>query len=197
MVNKALHARLETPVFAVARRRLVGYLAGTLICINVSFAQKTNIFRTELRLTSAAFDRDGKIPTHFTCDGANVSPHLAWSDPPAETRSFAIVCSDPDAPSGIWYHRAIFDIPASTIELAENFPPKSAMGRQAINDFGTLGYGGPCPPRGHGTHHYHFTLYALNVEHLGVAVGARCRNVEKAAKAHAIATAKLIGVYTR
>lgn len=151
----------------------------------------------EMRLTSTAFGHDEEVPARFTCDGANVSPQLAWSGPPAGTRSFAIVCSDPDAPSGTWYHWAVFDIPAGTCELAENHPPKSISVRQAINDFGTQGYGGPCPPHGHGTHHYYFTLYALNVEHLGVPVGARCRDVEKAAKTHAIATAKLIGVYAR
>lgn len=149
-----------------------------------------------MRLTSTAFGSDG-IPARFTCDGADVSPPLAWSGAPAGTRSFALVCSDPDAPSGTWYHWAVFDIPAGTVELAENHPAKSHVGRQAINDFGAQDYGGPCPPRGHGAHHYHFTLYALNIEHLGAAVGARCRDVEKAAKTHAIATAELIGLYGR
>ena len=150
-----------------------------------------------MRLTSTSFGPDGKIPARFTCDGADFLPQFAWSAPPAGTRSFAIVCADPDAPSGTWYHWAVFDIPAATRELAENHPRESVPVRQAINDFGKQRYGGPCPPHGHGTHHYHFTLYALNVEHLGIPERARCRDVEKAAKAHAVATTELIGLYAR
>jgi len=150
-----------------------------------------------MQLTSTAFGHDCDIPERFTCNGANISPQLAWSGAPAGTRSFAVVCSDPDAPSGIWYHWAAFDIPVGTRELAENHSPKGTRVRQAINDFGRPGYGGPCPPRGHGSHHYHFTLYALDIEHLGVAVGAQCRDVVKAAKPHAIATANLVGLYAR
>lgn len=151
----------------------------------------------DMHLTSTAFLHNGKIPARFTCDGADVSPQLAWSGAPAGTRSFAIVCADPDAPAGTWYHWAVFDIPAGTAELTEHVRAAGAAPRQAVNDFGKAGYGGPCPPPGHGTHHYHFTLYALNIEHLNLAAGARCRDVEKAAKAHAMATAKLIGVYAR
>jgi Raf kinase inhibitor-like YbhB/YbcL family protein len=148
-------------------------------------------------VTSSAFPRGGVIPTRFTCDGANISPPLAWSEAPANARSFAIICSDPDAPSGVWYHWAIYDIPADRGELPEHWPSDAAHPPQALNDFGKRGYGGPCPPHGHGRHHYHFTLFALAVERLGLRSTASCRDAEQAAQAHAIARAELVGVYSR
>ena len=150
-----------------------------------------------MQLTSSAFSPNGTIAARFTCDGADVSPPLAWSGAPPETRSFALVCSDPDAPAGTWYHWAAFDIPAGSQALAEHIRADSSGLRHAVNDFGKAAYGGPCPPRGHGTHHYIFTLYALSVEHLELGAGADCRAVEKAAKAHALATARLTGLYAR
>jgi Raf kinase inhibitor-like YbhB/YbcL family protein len=152
---------------------------------------------TTMRLTSSAFSDREKIPIRFTCDGADVSPPLAWWDAPTEARSFAIVCVDPDAPSGNWYHWAVYDIPDDITHLPEHYPPDGRVPSQALNDFGKKGYGGPCPPHGHGTHHYHFKLFALNVEHLPLPVAPRCREVENMARAQAIATADLIGTYSR
>jgi Raf kinase inhibitor-like YbhB/YbcL family protein len=150
-----------------------------------------------MRLTSSAFSARDKIPTRFTCDGADISPPLAWSDAPQGTRSFALVCSDPDAPNGVWFHWAIFDIPGGTNHLAEHHAKDGPSPRQARNDFGFSGYGGPCPPRGHGRHHYHFKLYALDVTKLDVPATAGCREVEAAALSRALATAEFIGVYSR
>ena len=150
-----------------------------------------------MALTSSAFAQGNHIPSSFTCDGADSSPPLAWSGAPSNTRSFALVCHDPDAPSGDWYHWAAFDIPARTSALAETIGPQKAPIREAINDFGKRGYGGPCPPQGHGRHRYHFKLYALDVEHLGLSGSVRCREIERAAEAHALATAELIGTYSR
>lgn len=150
-----------------------------------------------MRLTSSAFPHGGKIPTRFTCDGDDVSPPLAWSGAPTDARSFAIVCSDPDAPSGVWYHWAIYDIPYGTTNLSQHWPADAGTPPQAFNNFGKKGYGGPCPPHGHGRHHYHFKLFALSVEHLDLPATARCREVEEAAQRHAIATAELVGVYSR
>jgi hypothetical protein len=149
-----------------------------------------------MRLTSSAFADDGKIPARFTCDGANVSPPLAWSGAPKEARSLAIVCSDPDAPNGVWYHWAIFDIPRDAPELHEHCTSDGAS-PQGRNDFGKTGYGGPCPPRGHGRHHYHFELFALDVARLNLPATAGCREVEAAARSHALATTELVGVYSR
>jgi Raf kinase inhibitor-like YbhB/YbcL family protein len=150
-----------------------------------------------MRLSSTAFAHGGAIPTRFTCDGDDISPAVAWSGAPADTRSFAIVCSDPDAPAGVWFHWATYDIPRTTTHLAERLPSDSSAPPQALNDFHRRGYRGPCPPHGHGRHHYHFKLYALDVEHLGLPALARCRDVETAAEAHAIAVAKFVGVYSR
>lgn len=150
-----------------------------------------------LKLSSSAFTSGGDVPSRFTCDGDNISPPLAWSGVPAEARSLALICRDPDAPAGDWYHWAVYDIPAGTMGFAEQRTARETAMRQAINDFGKRGYGGPCPPPGHGRHRYHFTVYALNCQHLDIPETARCRQVEKAAKAHAIATAELIGVYER
>jgi Raf kinase inhibitor-like YbhB/YbcL family protein len=150
-----------------------------------------------MRLTSSAFAQGDKIPTRFTCDGADVSPPLAWSGAPAGTRSFCLVCSDPDAPAGVWFHWAIFDIPGDATRLPEHLPVEHAAMRQALNDFHRPGYRGPCPPHGHGRHHYQFKLYALGAERLGVPSGADCRAVEAAAEAHALAAAELVAVYSR
>ena len=148
-------------------------------------------------LKSPAFAPGKAIPSRFTCDAADDAPPLAWSGAPSETRSFALVCHDPDAPSGDWYHWAVFDIPASAAELPDSRGLKRPPIREAVNDFGKRGYGGPCPPAGHGRHHYHFALYALDLPHLALEGSVRCREVERAAKAHALATAELIGTYSR
>ncbi len=150
-----------------------------------------------MRLSSDAFADGGQIPGRFTCDGDDFSPPLVWSGAPAPTRSFAIICRDPDAPGGTWYHWAAFDIPRKSNSLAEHCLPGNAALRQAVNDFGKKGYGGPCPPRGHGPHHYHFVLYALDIERFDALGTAHCRDIEKVAKVHAIETAELIGIYGR
>ena len=150
-----------------------------------------------MRLTSSAFAPDGRIPGRFTCDGADVSPPLAWSDPPSGVRSFALVVTDPDAPGGVWYHWAICDIPPAARALEAHWPPERPIPPQARNDFGRPGYGGPCPPRGAAAHRYHFRLYALNVARLDLGSHAVCRDVEAAAGAQAIATAELVGTYGR
>ena len=150
-----------------------------------------------MRLSSPAFENGGKIPGRFTCDGDDFSPPLAWSGAPPAARSFAIICRDPDAPSGVWYHWAAFNIPRNISSLAEHCLSAGPALRQAINDFGQKGYGGPCPPHGHGRHHYHFALYALDSDRIDTPNGAHCRDIETAAKAHAIETAELVGIYER
>ena len=149
--------------------------------------------RSSMVLRSAAFAPGKSIPSRFTCDGEGRAPPLAWSDAPRETRSFALVCRDPDAPTGIWYHWAAFDIPPDAAGLAESEAPM----REAINDFGRRGYGGPCPPEGDGRHHYHFKLYALGIDRLDLPAKVGCREVERQAEARALATAELIGSYCR
>jgi len=147
----------------------------------------------KLSLSSHACADGQPIPTRFTCDGPGQSPPLAWGEPPAGTKSFAVIADDPDAPSGLFRHWGAFDIPASTRSIGQG----QSIGSQAINEFGKPGYGGPCPPPGHGPHHYHFKLYALDVEKLGLAAGAKVEQVESEAQKHAIARGVLVGTYER
>lgn len=148
---------------------------------------------TVFSLTSSAFHNAQRIPAQYTCDGSGEAPPLQWSEPPQGTRSLALVVDDPDAPGGTFDHWGVFDIPASTRSLAASAP----SGKQAINGFGKPGYGGPCPPPGHGAHHYRFKLYALDVDSLSLPVNAKVRDVEKAARAHLIGRAELTGTYHR
>jgi len=145
--------------------------------------------------------RDGEfVPARHACTGENVSPPLAWEGAPAATKSFALLCEDPDAPSGTFRHWAIFDISADTSALSEALPPSLVLPdglRQAVNDFGKPGYGGPCPPKGHGVHHYHFRLAALDVENLGLPDGADCKQVAATVRSHALAVAEIVGLFER
>jgi Raf kinase inhibitor-like YbhB/YbcL family protein len=150
-----------------------------------------------MQLSSAAFAEGQPIPRRHTCDGENASPPLAWSSPPPETKSFALVCDDPDAPAGVWRHWAVFDIPPSHAQLPERISSRVAAFKQGTNDFHKPGYGGPCPPRGHGPHRYRFSLLALDTESLALSEGAPCADVECAARAHTLAQAHLTGLYQR
>ena len=152
-----------------------------------------------MHLSSPAFSDAQRIPRRFTCDGEDLSVPLRWSDAPAETRSFVLLCEDPDAPAGVWHHWAVYDIPSDWTELAEGIGRAGAKSglKQAINDFGRLGYGGPCPPHRHDPHHYQLHLLALSVDHLPVRSKPSCQEVERQARRHAIAEATLVGLYER
>jgi Raf kinase inhibitor-like YbhB/YbcL family protein len=151
-----------------------------------------------MQLSSSAFSNGSAIPRRFTCDGENISPPLDWGAAPSTTRSFVLLCDDPDAPAGKWHHWAVYDIDADQTELAEGASRdgRAARFKQAINDFHPVGYGGPCPP-GHGRHRYHFRLLALSVEHLSLGARPSCREVERDARRHVIAEATLVGIYQR
>lgn len=143
-------------------------------------------------LTSPAFLEGETIPRQYTCDGDNVAPSLAWSDPPAEnTRGFALIMDDPDAPNGTFTHWLLYDIPAT----ARNLDNRS-LGKELRNDFGRAAYGGPCPPVGHGPHRYFFTLHALDVSTLTVKGETRAA-LERALQKHTLTTARLMGRYER
>ncbi|MGZ2412231.1 Raf kinase inhibitor-like YbhB/YbcL family protein [Sphingomonas sp. F9_3S_D5_B_2] len=146
-----------------------------------------------LTLTSDAFKDGQPIPQVYSCDGANHSPAITWSDPPAATKSFALVIDDPDAPRGTFRHWGVYDIPATARGIAAG----DRVGTEVHNDKGTIGYTGPCPPKGNGVHHYHFKLFALDVDKLGLGHDAKIVDVETAAAAHAIAQGELIGTFQR
>ena len=151
-----------------------------------------------MRLTSTTFADGAAISRRYTCDSEDVSPPLTWSDPPAATRSFVLLCDDPDAPDGTWHHWAAYDIPTAVTALAEDAGRQSAKYgfKQASNDFQRTGYGGPCPPHRHGPHHYHFRLLAVSVEHLPGKISTY-REVEREARKHLLAEATLVGIYQR
>ena len=150
-------------------------------------------------LRSSAFDDGAEIPRRFTCEGGDTSPPLHWSEAPPGTRSFVVLCDDPDAPAGTWHHWAAYDIPAERSALPEDAGRHSAREgfMQALNDFGRSGYGGPCPPRSHGPHHYHFRLLAVSTDHLRLRKAPPCRDVEREARKHVLAEAVLVGLYQR
>ncbi|MBI5419052.1 MAG: YbhB/YbcL family Raf kinase inhibitor-like protein [Deltaproteobacteria bacterium] len=149
-------------------------------------------------LASQAFQPNQTIPKKYTCDGPDLSVPLAWRDPPAGTKSFALVADDPDAPAGTWVHWVIYDLPADARELPEGVPPKDVLqngAAQGVNDFRKVGYGGPCPPRGP-AHRYFFKLYALDGK-TGLKPGASKKALLEAMKGHILGEAQLIGRYQR
>jgi hypothetical protein len=151
-----------------------------------------------LQLTSAAFTQGSPIPVKYTCEGQDVSPPLRWRDAPEGARSFALIADDPDAPAGTWVHWVLYNLPASAAELPEGVPASESIaggGQQGRNDFGRLGYGGPCPPRG-GPHRYFFKLYALDAE-LNLPARAAKQDVERAMRGHILAEGQLMGTYKR
>jgi Raf kinase inhibitor-like YbhB/YbcL family protein len=151
-----------------------------------------------MQLSSTAFSDGSAIPRRFTCDGEDLSPPLEWSGAPLGTRSFVLLCKDPDAPAGTWHHWAAYDIPAAQTGLAAGAAQHAEHAfKQAINDFERLGYGGPRPPRRHGPHHYHFRLLALSIDRLAMQTHPSCEDVEREARKHLLAEASLIGVYAR
>jgi len=152
-----------------------------------------NATLAKLDVKSDAFQDGQPIPAQYTCDGAGQSPALSWGEPPAGTKSFALVVDDPDAPSGTFRHWGVYDIPASARSIGGGRP----IGTEVPNDFGKPGYGGPCPPKGHGPHHYHFKIFALNVERLGIGADSKVVDVENEANRHAIGRAELVGTYER
>lgn len=150
-----------------------------------------------LEVTSSSF-QSGEIPSKFSCNGAGISPQLSWSAPPSGTASFALIVTDPDAPGRTFVHWVIYDLPAGMRTLPEGLPGLGQLAdgsQQGRNDFGEIGYGGPCPP-GNSAHHYHFTLYALDAK-LNLPVGATRAQVEAAMKGHILARGELVGLYQR
>lgn len=145
-----------------------------------------------LRVSSPAFSNGSAIPRKYTCDGQNAAPPLEWSGVPEKARTLAVICDDPDAPSGTFTHWLLYDIPAST----EGLPEHPTTGRSGVNSFGKTGFGGPCPPRKDDAHHYHFRVYALDVDSLGPA-GLSKDDALNAMRGHILAEGEVVGTYKR
>ncbi|NOZ08542.1 MAG: YbhB/YbcL family Raf kinase inhibitor-like protein [FCB group bacterium] len=150
-----------------------------------------------MKISSPAFQNNGKIPPVYTCDDADYSPPLQWSGIPENTQSLALIADDPDAPMGTWVHWVIYNIPAESNGLSENFSrePELPNGTlQGKSDFGKIGYGGPCPPGG--THRYFFKLYALDIL-IPPTPGLTKRTLLDAMEGHILDQAVLMGTYRR
>ncbi|HEX2218995.1 MAG TPA: YbhB/YbcL family Raf kinase inhibitor-like protein [Gemmatimonadales bacterium] len=151
-----------------------------------------------LTLASTAF-RDGEpMPIRHTCDGEDLSPPLAWAGVPVGTRTFALICDDPDAPRRTWVHWLLWNLPSDAVELGEGVQPRPELpsgARQGLNDSGDLGYGGPCPPPG-APHRYFFRLHALDTS-LNLPPGANRPELELAMEGHVLAHATIMGTYGR
>jgi len=151
-----------------------------------------------IQLTSTAFAEGSPIPAKYTCDGADVSPPLRWSNVPEGTKSIALISDDPDAPVGTWVHWVVYNIPPDATELAENIPKSEVLtngARQGMSDFKRIGYGGPCPPPG-SPHRYFFKLYALDTA-LDLKPGATKQQLLQAVEGHILAEGQLMGTYQR
>lgn len=166
-----------------------------MISLIVGLLMSTQTFAKDFAMTSTAFLDGSAMPVLYTCDGKDISPPLAWSNPPPKTQSYALIVSDPDASTGTFYHWVLYNIPASTRELPENVKNLPAGTLVGKNDFGKTRYNGPCPPKG-SMHHYHFTLYALDSK-MPLAAGADAKTVLDAIKSYTLKDIKLTGVYNR
>jgi Raf kinase inhibitor-like YbhB/YbcL family protein len=148
-----------------------------------------------LEVRSGAFQHQGPIPSRYTCDADDLSPPLDWSAGPKGTVSYALICDDPDAPSGTWTHWVAWNAIANTLpEDVAHEPRTPERMRQGLNSWGKVGYGGPCPPSG--THHYSFRVYALD-RALDLPEPTDAKALTAAMKGHVLAQGELIGTYER
>ncbi len=169
------------------------YLGGIIMS---SALDKVDVFT----VVSSKFKNNDFLPNQqvyngYGCSGGNIAPDLSWINAPQNTKSFAIICHDPDAPrANGWYHWLLVNIP-SNVNSYKNTLPEGSF--ETITDFKTYGYGGACPPVGHGIHHYNFTVYALDVEKLDVEKDSKPIEVEKKILAHSIAKTSITALYER
>jgi Raf kinase inhibitor-like YbhB/YbcL family protein len=150
-----------------------------------------------MEIKSPAFKEGDSIPAKYTCDNLDISPPLEWSDGPAGTKTFALICDDPDAPRGTWVHWVVYNLPGTLMGLPENLPKSETlpdMTRQGKTDFGSIGYGGPCPPSG--THRYYFKIYALDSV-IDPKPGLTKSELLKAIEGHILDQGQLMGRYKR
>jgi len=182
----------------VLRRILACVVASSVTAAGGSLIAHAQEDTMAFTLTSPAFVHRAAIPQSHTCDGADTSPPLAWTEPPNETRSLALIVDDPDAPVGTWVHWVLYNLPPTTRALPAHLPTVERLpdgSHQGVNDFRRMGYGGPCPPAGP-AHRYFFKLYALDIA-LDLPPKATKAQLERAMTGHLLAHAELIGLYQR
>ena len=155
-----------------------------------------------IQITSEAFPHGAAIPPQYTGDGRNTSPPLKWSGLAERAKELALIVEDPDAPQPEpFVHWIIYKIPAEAAGLPEGIPPREkpqtpAGALQGRNSFARIGYGGPAPPKGHGLHHYHFRLYALDWP-LKIQAGLDKKALLAAMSGHVLSQGELVGTYQR
>jgi Raf kinase inhibitor-like YbhB/YbcL family protein len=189
-------------VRAVAGRRTLLLLTTLMVFTAAACARNTPALQREmgpaLSLSSTAFKEADRIPARYACDGEDISPPLSWDEPPPQTRAFALTVEDPDASGGTFTHWVLFNVPAGARQLIEALPAQERLENgtlQGKNDFGNIGYNGPCPPGGP-VHHYVFTIYALD-NFLDLKPGASKKQVTEAVAGHVLAQGQLTGTYQR
>ncbi|MFQ5441986.1 MAG: YbhB/YbcL family Raf kinase inhibitor-like protein [Thermodesulfobacteriota bacterium] len=151
-------------------------------------------------IKSPDFKEGQRIPVKFTCEGEDLSPELVWEGPPEGTKSYTLIVEDPDAPMGTFIHWVVYDVPPHLQKLERGIGGGGGLEgpvKQGVSSFGNTGYGGPCPPKGHGDHRYFFILRALDVENLGVGAGAEKADVERAMEGHILGEVSIMGKYSR
>lgn len=154
--------------------------------------QEQQIKYTTMNITSSAYQEGQAIPSKYTCDGGNNNPPLQFSEIPQNAQSLVLIMDDPDAPSGDFVHWTVWNINPGTTSIAENSVPQGAQ--EGTTDFGTVGYGGPCPPSGE--HRYILNIYALDII-LELPASARKQDILKAMNGHILGQGQLIGKYQR
>ena len=179
-------------------KRICALTAGALLCCALSCGAEQGGGGMAFAIVSSSFSPGEGIPRDFTADGRDVSPVLAWQNVPVGTRTFALICDDPDAPAGTWVHWLIWNLPASARSLPQGVPSARTLpdgSAQGKNDFGRIGWGGPSPPAGK-PHRYFFRLYALK-EKLTLPPNASRKELDFAMRGLIIATAEVFGTYKR
>jgi Raf kinase inhibitor-like YbhB/YbcL family protein len=174
----------------------IGLKFGNL-CAKGPEAKKGTKTMDTIKIKSKAFNHLQPIPSLYTCDGADISPPLSWSNVPPAAKSLVLIADDPDAPAKTWVHWVVYDLPATIDSMPENIPKTDTLaegGKQGRTDFNRIGWNGPCPPGG--THRYFFKLYALDVM-LNLPAGTTKADIEKAMKGHILAKGELAGTYKR
>ncbi|HXQ37369.1 MAG TPA: YbhB/YbcL family Raf kinase inhibitor-like protein [Anaerolineales bacterium] len=183
-------------------KNIVLLLAGLAIILSAcgtGATQTEAAVTTQITITSDAFANGQSIPAKYSCNGRNISPALAWTDPPDGTQSLALIVDDPDAPFGTWVHWLLYNIPEDTRSLQEDLPITGKnVDPNAIfvgkNSSGKTAYDGPCPPSG--THRYFFKLYALDTT-INLLPGATKEQVLKEMNGHILAQGELVGTFSR
>jgi Raf kinase inhibitor-like YbhB/YbcL family protein len=181
------------------------FCCATLVALAISCSSAEGEKNMTIQITSSAFAQGHPIPKKYTGEGADVSPPLVWSGVPDTAKELALICDDPDAPRPEpWVHWVIYKIPVGTKGLPEGLPRKATLkepagavqGKNSWTDSDVIGYRGPLPPKGHGVHHYHFKLYALDAA-IDAEPGLEKNALLAKIKGHILAEGELVGTYQR